>query len=99
MVKFIQYIEDVLVHLCNEEIYEQLSAEEAALHTDFPHAQIIDWLKIYERLISKHAHKFIKDNVNNNMDSPFGQFYILHKIHKGKLVMTENGPPDQSAPT
>ena len=30
-VTFIQYIEDVLVHLCNQEVYEQLTKEEALL--------------------------------------------------------------------
>ena len=82
-VKFIQYIEDVLVHLCNEEIYERLTEEEALLHTDVLHAEIIDWLEKYERLIGKHAYNFIKNHVNTNLDSPFGQFYVLYKIHKG----------------
>eukprot|EP00956_Cyclotella_meneghiniana_P000733 scaffold786_cov37-Cyclotella_meneghiniana.AAC.1 len=82
-VKFIQYIEDVLVHLCNEEIYERLTEEKALLHTDVLHAEIIDWLNNYEKLIGKHAYTFIKDNVNANLESPFGQFYVLYKIHKG----------------
>jgi hypothetical protein len=82
-VKFIQYIEDVLVHLCNEEIYERLTEEDALLHTDVLHAEIIDWLNTYENLIGKHAYNFIKNHVNANLDSPFGQFYVLYKIHKG----------------
>eukprot|EP00956_Cyclotella_meneghiniana_P024400 scaffold48939_cov56-Cyclotella_meneghiniana.AAC.2 len=77
-VKFIQYIEDVLVHLCNEEIYERLTEEEALLHTDVLHAEIIDWLNNYENLIGKHAYTFIKDHANANLESP-----LLYKIHKG----------------
>ncbi|KAL3796723.1 hypothetical protein ACHAWO_003198 [Cyclotella atomus] len=82
-VKFTQYIEDVLVHLCDKEIYEQLSEQEAALHTDLVHTRITDWLKRYKHVIGTHAHKFIEDHTKNNLSSPFGQFYILYKIHKG----------------
>lgn len=83
-VKFIQYIEDVLVHLCNEEIYEQMSEEDALFRADALHTEIKDWLSEYESLIGKHAHRFISDHISANLDSPFGQFYILYKIHKGK---------------
>ena len=83
-VKFIQYIEDVLVHLCNEEIYEQMSEEDALFRADALHTEIKDWLSEYESLIGKHAHRFFSDHIDANLDSPFGQFYILYKIHKGK---------------
>eukprot|EP00956_Cyclotella_meneghiniana_P019570 scaffold33673_cov37-Cyclotella_meneghiniana.AAC.2 len=82
-VKFVQYIDDVLVHLCNEEVYEQLSEEEASLYADVVHADITEWLTKYRRTIGEHAYKFISGHINTNLDSPFGQFYILYKIHKG----------------
>ena len=82
-VTFIQYIEDVLVHLCNQEVYEQLTKEEALLTADVLHADITEWLSKYEHVIGKHAYRFISRHINSNMDSPFGQFYILYKIHKG----------------
>ena len=83
-VKFIQYIEDVLVHLCNEDVYKRLSEEEAQLHADVLRTDILDWLEEYRRVIGKHAYKFISDHVKHNSESPFGQFYVLYKIHKGK---------------
>eukprot|EP00956_Cyclotella_meneghiniana_P031768 scaffold84611_cov48-Cyclotella_meneghiniana.AAC.1 len=82
-VTFIQYIEGVLVHLLNEEVYEQLTTEEALLSADVLHADITEWLHKYERVIGKHAYRFISRHINSNMDSTFGQFYILYKIHKG----------------
>lgn len=82
-VLFVQYVEDVLVHLCNEEVYERLTEAEASLRIDFLHAEITDWLAKYERLIGKHAYEFITSHVACNMNSPFGQFYVLYKIHKG----------------
>eukprot|EP00956_Cyclotella_meneghiniana_P015681 scaffold24249_cov44-Cyclotella_meneghiniana.AAC.1 len=82
-VKFTQYLDDVLVHLCNDEVYERLTEEEALLYADVIHADITEWLKKYRGTIGEHAYKFISEHINNNLSSPFGQFYVLYKIHKG----------------
>lgn len=78
-----QYLEDAAVHLNNKDVYEVLSEEEALLLTDVLHTNIIDWLKEYKSNIGKDAYDFIHEHLHNNLAHPFGQFYILYKIHKG----------------
>eukprot|EP00956_Cyclotella_meneghiniana_P004412 scaffold5387_cov81-Cyclotella_meneghiniana.AAC.1 len=78
-----QYIEDALVHLLNEEVYQQLSAEEAAESIDMVSSLVQDWLQKYEKVIGKMAHTFIRNHLKNNSESSFGQFDIMYKIHKG----------------
>eukprot|EP00956_Cyclotella_meneghiniana_P014218 scaffold21239_cov59-Cyclotella_meneghiniana.AAC.1 len=78
-----QYLEDAAVHLTNAEVYEILSEEEATLLTDVLYTDIIDWLKEYKSCIGEDAHDYIKKHLLDNSNNPFGQFYILYKIHKG----------------
>eukprot|EP00956_Cyclotella_meneghiniana_P030319 scaffold75832_cov39-Cyclotella_meneghiniana.AAC.5 len=78
-----QYIEDALIHLCNEEVYEQLTEEEAILATDVLRTEIKDWLEEYKSVIGEDAYKYINHHLKENDDSPYGQFYIMYKIHKG----------------
>eukprot|EP00956_Cyclotella_meneghiniana_P041385 scaffold225046_cov56-Cyclotella_meneghiniana.AAC.2 len=78
-----QYLEDAAVHLNNKDVYEILSEEEAILLTDVLHTNIIDWLKEYKSNIGIDAYDFIHEHLHKNLAHPFGQFYILYKIHKG----------------
>eukprot|EP00956_Cyclotella_meneghiniana_P009197 scaffold12642_cov53-Cyclotella_meneghiniana.AAC.3 len=71
-----QYIEDALIHLCNEEVYEQLTEEEATQATDVLHTEIKDWLEEYRSIIGEDAYKYINHHLRENFDSPYGQFYI-----------------------
>ena len=85
-------MDDVLVHLCNEDVYKRLTEEEAILHEDVLRTDILDWLEKYRRIIGKHAFKFISDHIKNNLESPFGQFYVLYtRFTRVKWPMA-NGP-------
>ncbi len=60
--------------------------------------QIEDWLdEYYEHVVPKMAQKYIQKHMSECIKSPFGRFYLLYKIHKGRR--TEDGPPDQSVQT
>jgi hypothetical protein len=61
-----------------------LSEEDALAAVKQVENEIKLWLGRHGKKIGKHACKFIENHVKNNGDSPFGQFYILYKIHKGK---------------
>jgi hypothetical protein len=65
------------------ECYVQLSREEALLATDLLETDILAWLKKYKHRIEDMPCKYIKERMKSVSASPFGQFYILYKIHKG----------------
>ena len=79
-----QYSEDAAVHLNNSDVYVILSEDEANLMTDVLYTDIVNWLVDYKRCIGDDAHDFIRQHLHDNAANPFGQFYILYKIHKGK---------------
>ena len=82
-VLFEQYIEDGLVHLCNDKVYQQLSDVEAFQHIKIVKEEVKAWLDEYEKTIGSMAHEYITNHMSENASSPFGQFYIMYKIHKG----------------
>ena len=82
-VTYDQYVSDCLVHLRNRECYLQLSKEEALLATDILETDILAWLKKYKNHIENMPRKYIEEHMKSVSASPFGQFYILYKIHKG----------------
>jgi hypothetical protein len=83
-VEYDQYVEDCLIHLKNSEVYQQLSEEEAFALAKVIQAEISDWLKRHKGTIGDQAFEYITDHLKSNESSPFGQFYVLYKIHKGK---------------
>jgi hypothetical protein len=92
-VEYGQYVEDCLVHLRNDECYQQLSMEEAETEVSLLTEKIESWLKKYKQVLGKHAVGYIENHIKANSSSPFGQFYILYKIHKGMAA----GQPALSA--
>eukprot|EP00956_Cyclotella_meneghiniana_P030547 scaffold77192_cov37-Cyclotella_meneghiniana.AAC.1 len=78
-----QYVKDCLVHLLNETVYERLSLEEALQATASLKAKIQEWLDDYEHIIGPKVKEYIEHHMSTNSSSPFGQFYIMYKIHKG----------------
>ena len=82
-VLFEQYVEDALVHLLNDKVYLQLSKEEATNSINMVKELVSEWLKKYAKVIGQMAHTFIRNHMRDNAKSPFGQFYIMYKIHKG----------------
>lgn len=84
-VTFEQYVEDCLIHLCNRECYVQLSEEEALLAVDVLETDITNWLKSRKTrlMIDDMSRKYIANHMKSVSSSPFGQFYVLYKIHKG----------------
>ena len=83
-VTYDQYIRDCLVHLLNETVYEQITEEEAMTSVEGVQEQISNWLNKNERLLPRMAKRFIRKHMSESVKSPFGQFYILYKVHKGK---------------
>jgi hypothetical protein len=82
-VEYDQYVEDVLIHLRDESIYKRLSKEEAFSAVAALETEIKDWLRRHRGEIGSEATAYISNGLKTNADSPFGQFYILYKIHKG----------------
>jgi hypothetical protein len=71
-------------HLTNKDVYEQLSETEALAAATALNSDIQTWLRTYKNVIGDQAYGFILNHLKDNTHSPFGQFYILYKIHKGK---------------
>ena len=72
------------MHLTNTECYKRLTEEEARTFADRLEEEILQWLSKYKHKIGKHAANFIRNHMDDNLESPFGQFYVLYKIHKGQ---------------
>jgi hypothetical protein len=83
-VTYDQYVEDCLVHLRNQECYQRLTKEEALAAVAALETDIEDWLLRYKGVIGRDAANFISKPMEDNVESPFGQFYVLYKIHKEK---------------
>jgi hypothetical protein len=81
-VKYDQYVTDALVHLTDSTIFECLSTDEAWSAAKSIENDIREWLTSHRKAIDKDAYLDIEDHVRKNRQSPFGQFYILYKIHK-----------------
>jgi hypothetical protein len=97
-VEYDQYVEDVLIHLRDESVYKRLSQEEAFSAVAALETEIKDWLRRHRGEIGSEAAAYISNGLKTNAVSPFGQFYILYKIHKG-MKNGRCGLPDQSALT
>ncbi|KAL7502226.1 hypothetical protein ACHAXN_000240, partial [Cyclotella atomus] len=82
-VTYDQYVEDCLVHLLNKDCYEQLSEENALLAVDLLEKQIKDWMKKWKHAVGEMPCTYIQNHMWSVKASPFGQFYVLYKIHKG----------------
>ncbi|KAL3786063.1 LOW QUALITY PROTEIN: hypothetical protein ACHAWO_007252 [Cyclotella atomus] len=83
-VTFDQYVEDCLIHLRNQQCYTRLSEEEAMAEVVLLEDKLEKWLDKHELTIGRMATKYIRKHLGANRKSPFGQFYILYKIHKGQ---------------
>ncbi|KAL3772001.1 hypothetical protein ACHAWO_008173 [Cyclotella atomus] len=82
-VTYDQYIKDCLVHLKNQECYSIIPEQDAKLAIDVLEDDIEKWLKKHKHSIDGMHAKFIQKHMDSVCTSPFGQFYILYKIHKG----------------
>mmetsp|Transcript_25192 Transcript_25192/g.40862 ORF Transcript_25192/g.40862 Transcript_25192/m.40862 type:complete len:678 (-) Transcript_25192:58-2091(-) len=79
------YCQDALRnHLLVEKDYRRLSKEEAWSLANAAHKSIMDWLHSYRRLLSDDAYSYIYKKTNDNLESPFGFFYTMYKLHKQK---------------
>jgi hypothetical protein len=83
VVLYDQYVQDVLRHLRDDQVYQNLSREQALLEIDILTDKIHDWLKTYKHCITDQNRKYIELHLEQNAESPFGQFYIMYKIHMG----------------
>ena len=81
-VTYDQYVQDALIHLKTEEVYQQLSETEASNIIATLDDSISTWLARYKSKIGRMAVQFIDNHRTENSASPFGQFYILYKRHK-----------------
>ena len=82
-VTYDQYVEDCLLHLRNQKVYEQLSDEAATAAVASLEKELEEWCKKYKRCVDSHALAYIEKHIRENSTKPFGQFYVLYKIHKG----------------
>lgn len=79
-----QYIEDCLIHLRDEQIYRQLTDQEATAILSSLETKIDAWLVKNKKSLTAMETKHIRHHMQVNASSPFGQFYVLYKIHKGQ---------------
>ncbi|KAL3792100.1 hypothetical protein ACHAWO_010041 [Cyclotella atomus] len=82
-VTYDQYVEDCLVHLLDKNCYEQLSEEDALLAVDLLEDDIEKWIKKWKNKVGEMPCRYIRNHMQSVRKSPFGQFYVLYKIHKG----------------
>jgi len=82
-VTYNQYVQDVLRHLSNGDVYQRLTENEATQLANDLRSEIEKWLEDYKRWIEAGPAHCISSHMAKNATSPFGQFYILYKIHKG----------------
>jgi hypothetical protein len=82
-VTYDQYVEAALLRLQNEEIYLRLSREDALSAMHLVQEKLNSWLSRYHNIIGKQATSFIRHHMSQTSKTPFGQFYIMYKIHKG----------------
>jgi hypothetical protein len=87
-IEYSQYVEDCLAHLRNDKVYQRLSDEEATTAISKLSTEIDDWLDKYKRILPKSVPLLINSHMKANAASPYGQFYVLYKIHKG---LKQNG--------
>jgi hypothetical protein len=83
-VTYDQYVEDALIHLQDKEIYRQLTREEALHQMATVKDTINSWIEKHHKTVGKQTTQYIRHHMANNSEHPFGQFYIMYKIHKGK---------------
>jgi hypothetical protein len=60
-----------------------MSEGEALDATQHVYDQISSWLTTHKDTLSEQEHTYIRNHVEVSRANPFGQFYILYKIHKG----------------
>jgi hypothetical protein len=82
-VTYNQYVQDILRHLSNEDVYQRLTENEATQLANNLRSEIEKWLEDYKRWIEAGPAHCISSHMAKNATSPSGQFYILYKIHKG----------------
>ena len=64
--------------------YTQLTQKEALQHAATMHSTILAWIQKHRQHLDKLDSKYIIQHMTNNKKHPFGQFYVLYKIHKGQ---------------
>eukprot|EP00804_Cyclotella_cryptica_P024342 CCRYP_015317-RA/>CCRYP_015317-RA protein AED:0.18 eAED:0.18 QI:0/-1/0/1/-1/1/1/0/363 len=87
-----QYVAGALVHLTDSTIFECLSTDKAWNAAKSIEDDIREWLRSHRQAADKDALLYIEEHISKNRQSPFGQFYILYKIHKPR---TPRGFPTQ----
>lgn len=85
-IEYSRYVCDALKHLTNAAAYEFLDEHEAMQSARETVRDINKWLFECRKSIDDHARQFIAQITAKNCDEePFGQFYLLYKVHKPSL--------------
>jgi hypothetical protein len=82
-VTYNQYVNDALAHPTDTLTFDRLSKEVAwwTLARDVNN-QIQNWLQTHKKSITKDKATYIRNHLQQNQHSPFGQFYVSYKVHK-----------------
>jgi hypothetical protein len=78
-VTYEQYMNDCLRHLTDTNVYQRLSEADAKTATHQVFLEIMEWTERYEKKVDGAALNCI---MSSQAPSPFGQFYIMYKVHK-----------------
>ena len=87
-------------HLSDTTTYKSLSTSEIDRYSSEINKNILDWLKTYNRKLTKMEHAFIQEELKLNQ-SPFARFYLTLKAHKlkpGQMVDQLKSRPIVSCP-
>jgi len=73
-----QCVTDTLIHLSDTSTFERLTEKAAWDYARDIESHINDWLTTHRKAksISKDDAMYIKQHLNQNNQSPFGQFYV-----------------------
>ena len=84
---FESYVNYCLKHLCDEQLYDQLTAEQAAAEAQRLWREITQWMSKgrKDKTLSDTDCDFIRYHTNNNFNDPHGYFYGMLKLHKKKI--------------
>ena len=84
-IELTRYVQDGLSHLSDSSTYTLLTETEALQEDNELRASILQWCTHYYKQVPLQVRKYIRQNLDDTKNDPFGYFYLLYKIHKPTL--------------
>ena len=81
-----KYIVDGLLHFRDDTTYQILSSKDVSQQDTDLRKAIQEWLVTWYRQSDTGAVAYIRKKLEETKDYPFGQFYLLYKLHKSPFT-------------